>query len=317
MEEQVVPRYGLPFTTIVAAKLDMEQLWRNWSVPFVLPRAMLQSASILRRFRPQVVLGTGGYVSAPLILVAATRRIPVVLQEQNYVPGRATRALSRFARVVATAYPETGRHLRARSVVTGTPVRQEFTSRRVDFPDRPHRLLILGGSQGAHRINQAVAAALSELVRSLGLDVEHQTGERDLPQMEAVKQGLAPAVTARYQPFAFADDLSRRVHEADIVLSRAGASAISEVSAVGIPMLLVPGPFAGGHQRMNAEPFAAAGAAILIPNEECDGPRLVREVASVVHDPERYRKMVDAMRSLGRPHAAEEVARLVTTVARD
>jgi UDP-N-acetylglucosamine--N-acetylmuramyl-(pentapeptide) pyrophosphoryl-undecaprenol N-acetylglucosamine transferase len=312
IEEQVVPRYGLPFETIVAAKLDMEQLWRNWSFPLIAPRAFWQASRIVSRFRPDVVLGTGGYVSAPMILAAATRRIPVVLQEQNLLPGRTTRLLSRLARVVATGYEESAPYLHARAVVTGTPVRQAFTRRRPDFPDRPRTLLILGGSQGAHRINQAIAGAAEELTGRLGLTVWHQTGERDLPQLESVKSQLG-AAAGSYLPFAFADDLAEKVRGADLVLSRAGAGTISEVSAVGIPMVLVPGPFAGGHQVLNAEPFVRAGAAVIIPNELCDAPRVVQEIAAIVDDPPRYRKMIDAMRTMGRPRAADEVVALLQT----
>jgi UDP-N-acetylglucosamine--N-acetylmuramyl-(pentapeptide) pyrophosphoryl-undecaprenol N-acetylglucosamine transferase len=307
MEEQVVPRYGIPMQTIVAAKLDMEKPWRNWSFPFVAPQALLQSAGIVRRFRPDVVLGTGGYVSAPVVLAAAAVRVPVVLQEQNAMPGRATRLLSRVARVVATSYPESAGHLHAKAVVTGTPVRSQFWQRREDFPVRPQRLLVLGGSQGAHRINEAVAAAVPELTGRLGLDVWHQTGEHDLRGLES----LGSSSGGRYHPFAFADDLAEKVYAADLVLSRAGAGSISEVSAAGIPMLLIPGPFAGGHQRLNAEPFERAGAARVIANEECNGPRLTREVAAIADDPAGYSKMVSAMRGLGRPRAAEEVAGLL------
>ncbi len=307
MEEQVVPRYGIPLQTIVAAKLDMEKPWRNWSVPFIAPRALYQSTRIIRRFRPDVVLGTGGYVSAPLVVVAAALRVPVVLQEQNALPGRATRLLSRFARVVATAYPESARHLHAKAVVTGTPVRVEFWKRREGFPARPQRLLILGGSQGAHRINEAVAAALPDLTGRMSLEVWHQTGDSDFRWLES----LGSSSGGRYHPFAFADDLAEKVYASDLVLSRAGAGSISEVSAAGIPMLLVPGPFAGGHQRLNAQPFERAGAARVIANEDCDGPRLVREIASIADDEAGYSKMVIAMRGLGRPRAAEEVAGLL------
>src|SRR5439155_368574 len=132
IEERVVGHYGVPLQTIVAAKLDLENLWRNWPVPFVLPRALIQSARIVRRFRPDVVLGTGGYVSAPIVLTAAAFRVPVVLQEQNALPGRTTKLLSRVARVVATAYPASARYLHAKAVVTGTPVRKEFWQRRGD-----------------------------------------------------------------------------------------------------------------------------------------------------------------------------------------
>ena len=316
IEQQIVPRYGLRFKTIVAAKLDMEQLWRNWSVPFVAPRALVQALVIVRGFRPDVVLGTGGYVSAPLILAAAAMRIPSVLQEQNYLPGRTTRVLSRVARVVATGYAESARYLHARCVVTGTPVRAEFANRRLDFPARPRQLLVLGGSQGAHRINQAIAAGLPGLVGDLRLEVWHQTGQREFAEMQAVKARLDRAHTDRYHPFAFVDDLAARVYAADLVLSRAGASAISEVSAVGIPMVLVPGPFAGGHQRLNAEPFARAGASAVLSNDDCDGPHVVRVVSEIVNDGARYSKMVGAMGSLGRPHAADDVVGLLQAMAR-
>src|SRR6202162_607597 len=311
MEEQVVPRYGIPMQTIVAAKLDMENPCRISWFPFGAPQALLQAPGIVRRFRPDVVLGTGGYVSAPVVLAAAAVRVPVVLQEQNAMPGRATRLLSRVARVVATAYPESAGHLHAKAVVTGTPVRSEFWKRREDFPVRPQRLLVLGGSQGAHRINEAVAAAVPELTGRLGLDVWHQTGEHDLRGLES----LGSSSGGRYHPFAFADDLAEKVYAADLVLSRAGAGSISEVSAAGSPMLLIPGPFAGGHQRLNAEPFARAGAARVIANEECDGPRLTREIAATAADPAGYSKMVIAMRGLGRPRAAEEVAGLLQAAA--
>ena len=314
IEEQIVPRYGLPFKTIVAPKLDMEQLWRNWSVPLVAPRALWQGSRIVGEFRPDVVLGTGGYVSAPVIMAAAARRIPIVLQEQNLLPGRTTRWLSRLARVVATGYEESARYLHARCVVTGTPVRKEFTIRREAFPPRPRRLLILGGSQGAHRINTAVASIVSALTRQLELMVWHQTGERDLPEMEAVRAQLAETAEA-YRPFAFVDDLAEQVMAADLVLSRAGASAISEVSAVGIPMLLVPGPFAGGHQRLNAEPLARAGAAVIIPDDSVLHHGILQQVTNIVEDQVRYRGMVDAMRALGRPHAADDVVGLLQRVA--
>ena len=314
IEERIVPRYGLPFRTIVAPKLDMEQLWRNWSVPLVAPRALWQGLRIVGAFHPDVLLGTGGYVSAPVILAAAARRIPIVLQEQNLLPGRTTRWLSRLARVVATGYEESGRYLHARSVVTGTPVRKEFTVRREAFPARPRQLLILGGSQGAHRINQAVARLAAALTTQLGLTVWHQTGERDLAEMEAVRGQLGSAA-GDYRPFAFAEDLAERVLAADLVLSRAGASAISEVSAVGIPMLLVPGPFAGGHQRLNAEPLARAGAAVIIPDDNALSQGIFQQVSNIVEDQARYRGMVDAMRALGRPHAADDVVGLLQSVA--
>jgi UDP-N-acetylglucosamine--N-acetylmuramyl-(pentapeptide) pyrophosphoryl-undecaprenol N-acetylglucosamine transferase len=316
MEETIVPSYGIRLRSVVAAKLDMEDLWRNWPVPFVIPWALFQSARIVHEFRPDVVLGTGGYVSAPVIIAAASFRVPIVLQEQNYLPGRATRLLSRFARVVATTYPESAHYLKARAVVTGTPVRTDFWRRRTEFPPRPRVLLVLGGSQGAHRINESVAQALPDIIGRLGLEVWHQTGERDAEKLRALVPTLEGSARERYHPFPFSDDLAQLVHAADLVLGRAGAGTISEVSAVGIPMLLVPGSFGGGHQRLNVGPFERVGAATVIPDEEFNGPRLIRELTSITDDPVRYRKMVEAMRELGRPYAAEEVVRLIEAAAR-
>jgi UDP-N-acetylglucosamine--N-acetylmuramyl-(pentapeptide) pyrophosphoryl-undecaprenol N-acetylglucosamine transferase len=315
MEAEVVARYGIPLQTIVAAKLDMEQRWRNWTVAFVVPRALYQAQGIIRRFKPDVVLGTGGYVSAPLILAAATMRVPIVLQEQNYLPGRTTRLLARLARVVATAYPESATYLHARTVVTGTPVRIDFWRRRTDFPPGPHTLLVLGGSQGAHRINEAVLAAVPDLVNGVGLEVWHQTGDRDAAWLAAEQAKLDASVRDRYHPFGFAHDLPERIYRADLVLSRAGAATLAEVSAAGIPMVLVPGPFAGGHQALNAAPYERAGAAAIISDADCTGPRLTDAIRAIATDHDRYAAMVTAMRSLGRPYAAEEVVTLLDEVA--
>jgi UDP-N-acetylglucosamine--N-acetylmuramyl-(pentapeptide) pyrophosphoryl-undecaprenol N-acetylglucosamine transferase len=316
IEAKTVAGYGMTFAAIPAAPLYTEQVWRNWKLPFVLGAAFWQSWRLIDRFKPDVVVGTGGYVSVPLITMAGLARVPIVLQEQNLVPGRATRLLSRFAKQVATAYPESSRYLRASTLVTGTPVRTEFWRRREDFPARPRAILVLGGSQGAHRLNQAVAAALPSLLARPELTIAHQTGAREIDTMRSVKATLPALISGRYEPFAFANDLADRIRDADLVVSRAGASTLSEVSAIGIPMVLIPYPFAGGHQRLNVAPYESAGAAIVIPDEEADGARLLSIIASLIDDPARYRKMVEAMRGLGRPYAAEEVVRIIEEEAR-
>jgi UDP-N-acetylglucosamine--N-acetylmuramyl-(pentapeptide) pyrophosphoryl-undecaprenol N-acetylglucosamine transferase len=316
IEATTVAAYGMRFAPIPAAPLYTEQLWRNWGLPLVLGAALWQSWRLIERFKPDVVFGTGGYVSVPLITAAGLGRLPVVLQEQNLMPGRATRVLARFAKQVATAYPASSQYLKASTVVTGTPVRTEFWRRKENFPPRPQSILVLGGSQGAHRVNQAVADALPSLLERPGVAIAHQTGVREIDAMQSVKAALPAPLAARYTPFAFANDLADRIRAADLVVSRAGASTLSEVSAIGIPMILIPYPFAGGHQRLNVAPYESAGAAIVIPDEEAEGARLLREVSSVIDDPVRYRKMIEAMRGLGRPYAAEEVARMIEEVAR-
>jgi len=316
IEATTIASYGMRFAAIPASPLYTEQVWRNWTLPAVLAAALWQSWRLIDRFKPDVVFGTGGYVSVPLITAAGLARLPIVLQEQNLMPGRATRMLARFAKQVATAYPESSRFLPTSTIVTGTPVRTAFWRRKENFPSQPRTILILGGSQGAHRINQAVAEVLPMLLERPDLVIVHQTGEREIDSLRSVRASLPAQVAGRYEPFAFASDLADRIRAADLVVSRAGASTLSEVSAIGIPMLLIPYPYAGGHQRLNAGPYQSAGAAIVIPDDEADGRRLLREVTAVVDDPVRYRKMVEAMRGLGRPYAAEEVARLVESAAR-
>ena len=316
IEARTVASYGMRFAAIPAAPLYTQELWRNWKLPPVLGVALWQSWRLIDRFKPDAVFGTGGYVSVPLIAAAGLARVPVVLQEQNLMPGRATRVLSRFARRVAIAYPESARYLHASTVVTGTPVRTEFWRQKENFASLPRSILVLGGSQGAHRINQAVADALPSLLQRPDLTIVHQTGEREIGTMQSLKASLPAPGADRYQPFAFASDLADRIRAADLVVSRAGASTLSEVSAIGIPMVLIPYPYAGGHQRLNVAPYEAAEAAIVIPDDQADGGRLLRELTSIIDDPVRYRKMVEAMQGLGRPYAAEEVARLIESVAR-
>jgi UDP-N-acetylglucosamine--N-acetylmuramyl-(pentapeptide) pyrophosphoryl-undecaprenol N-acetylglucosamine transferase len=161
-----------------------------------------------------------------------------------------------------------------------------------------------------------VADALPSLLERPDLAIIHQTGEREIDIMQSVKAALPAPVSGRYEPFAFANDLADRIRAADLVVSRAGAGTLSEVSAIGVPMVLIPYPFAGGHQRLNVAPYESAGAAVVIPDEEADGGRLAGVVRSIVDDPAEYRKMVEAMRGLGRPYAAEEVVRLIEQVAR-
>jgi UDP-N-acetylglucosamine:LPS N-acetylglucosamine transferase len=154
------------------------------------------------------------------------------------------------------------------------------------------------------------------MVGKLGLEVWHQTGERDADEMRGLTAKLEGPVRERYHPFSFSADLAQLVYAADLIVGRAGAGTISEVSAAGIPMVLVPGRFGGGHQQLNVGPYEHAGAATVIPDAELNGARLLTELTSIVDDPARYRKMVEAMRGLGRPYAAEEVVRLLQEAAR-
>jgi len=322
MEEEIVPAHGVAMAPISMRGVQ-EEIWRNLPLVYALPASMLQAMRTVGRFKPDAVLGTGGYVTAPVGAAAALRGVPLVLQEQNVVPGRTTRTLARRAALVCTAFAETATHLRGTRVEhTGTPLRPEFTAagrvaraRGAGGPVELRRLVVIGGSQGAHRINRAVAEGVKSLLELPGLSVHHVCGTRDVNDLRAMRSGLDGADQARYTVEAFTEAVVDLLVDADLVVSRAGGSAIAETTALGNPLILVPYPHAGAHQRFNAEPVVAAGAALAVPDEELSGVRLVAEVTRLARDPQALGAMREASLGFGRPDAATDVATRVLEVA--
>jgi UDP-N-acetylglucosamine--N-acetylmuramyl-(pentapeptide) pyrophosphoryl-undecaprenol N-acetylglucosamine transferase len=321
MEEGIVPAQGIAMEPIDMRGVQ-EEMWRNLPLAYALPASVVRVHGLIGRFKPDVVLGTGGYITAPVGVAALLRRVPLVLQEQNAVPGRTTRTLAPRARLVCTAFAETTRYLpRARTVHTGTPLRPEFAEagkrarQAATAGERAlRRLVVIGGSQGAHRINTAVAEGIKALLELPGLTVHHQCGKLDIDDLQAMRRGLPAEVRDRYTVEAFNERMLDMLADADLVVSRAGGSAIAEVTALGIPLVLVPYPFAGAHQRFNAEPVVRAGAGVLVPDEELSGVRLVAEVTRCARDPRVLADMRRASLEFGRPAAAAAVARQVLEV---
>ena len=283
-----------------------------------LPLSTLEARRLLASMQPDVVVGAGGYVCLPVVAAAQLQRIPAVLLEQNAFPGRTTRLLARRARAVATSFEETRRHLPgARTVVTGNPIRRDVRELAVAaVGERCTRILVSGGSQGARRINEAIAGCIESLLRAdAALTVTHQCGARDAAMMAEVATRLPDDVRGRYLVHPFFDDIAQRLSRADLVVMRAGGSSLAEVSALGRPMILVPYPHAGGHQAHNARPFVQRGAAILIRDEDCSAEMVRRHILSIVTDSDRWRAMAAASRALGMPDAADRVVALIKRVA--
>ena len=308
-EERLVPAAGFDLETVNIRGLDRDAMWKNAALPALLPLALRRGLRIVDRFRPDAVLGMGGYAMAPAVWAAARRRIPYVLHEKDVRPGLATRMFARGAAAVCTTLPGTEARLAGvRSVLTGVPLRAGFERRQPSVP--PRRLLVTGGSQGARRLNQAVWSALEALLERFE-EVIHLAGR----QGEAEVDRLRPAYP-RYRGFAFHEDMRGLMAEADLVVSRAGVGTIGELTAVGLPMILVPGTFGGRHQELNADAVATAGAAVAVPDAEFTADRLLRELDALAAEPERLRAMAAASAALGRPDAAERVLRVVEEVAR-
>jgi UDP-N-acetylglucosamine--N-acetylmuramyl-(pentapeptide) pyrophosphoryl-undecaprenol N-acetylglucosamine transferase len=242
-----------------------------------------------------------------VVLAAAIRRVPTLVLEQNAVPGLTNRLLSPWVRAAAVTYEQTLSFFGRRGFVAGNPVRPEFfhaSKFEVRTSNLP-RVLILGGSQGAHAINVAMVAAAPQLVRrSADVALVHQTGERDVA---AVREGYRGAgIAARAEPFL--DPVAREMAEADVVICRAGATTLAELAALGRPAVLVPFPAAtDDHQQRNAEVLEQAGAAVLMSERDLTPDRLAAVTAELLADPRRRARMADAMRRFARPDAAARI----------
>ena len=304
-EERLVPEAGFDLETINVRGLDRDALWKNIALPVVAPAALRSGLRIVERFRPDVVLGMGGYVMAPAVAAARLKRIPYVLHEKDVRPGLATRFFAGGAAVVCTTLPGTEARLRTKRVeLTGVPLREGFQPRTPNVP--PRRLLITGGSQGARHINEAVWGALDELLRRFA-EVVHVAGKQGA---DGVRSHARPG----YRGLEFTGDMPQLMAQADVVVSRAGVGTIAEISAVGLPMVLVPGTFGGGHQEENANAMVDAGAAVRIGDADLDPESLVAALDSLT--PDRLRAMAKASAASGRHDAAKRVMAVLREVVR-
>jgi UDP-N-acetylglucosamine--N-acetylmuramyl-(pentapeptide) pyrophosphoryl-undecaprenol N-acetylglucosamine transferase len=264
-------------------------------------RGVWKARGLLRRHRAQLVVGMGGYASVPAVAGAISLGVPTVLLEADSTPGRANRLMGRFARVVFVQFEAAIAHFPAgKAERVGFPVRP-LPAHRERAAGDGLRILVTGGSQGAHSLNEAICAALPEIAK-LGLRVTHQTGEADVERVRSAY--TAAALEARVEPFF--DDMPECLASSDLVLARSGSS-VAEFCAVGLPQILVPYPHAAGdHQRQNARELERAGAAVLIDDAEL-GARLVPELQGLVSDDARRERMGRAARAWATPDAAERI----------
>ena len=293
-EERLVPAAGLDLQTVRIRGLDRDAPWKNLALPYMAPAALLAARRIVDRFRPDVVLGMGGYVMAPAVAAARLGHIPYVLHEKDVRPGLATRFFARGAAAICTTLPGTEKRLRG-SIRTGVPLREGFRPRTPDVP--PRRLLITGGSQGARRLNQATWSALDKLVAKFA-EVIHVAGTQGA-------EGVSRYARERYTGMTYADDMPSLMARADLIVSRAGVSTIAEATAVGLPMVLVPGTFGGGHQEENARAMVEAGAAVRIADDDLTADSLLEAIEGL--DDDRLRAMARASAAAGIRDAARRV----------
>ena len=312
IENRLVPAAGFQLRLVHVGALKNVSLGTRLKTFLDLPRAVAASLEILSETKPDVVIGVGGYASGPAMLAAIIKGIPTVAFEPNFVPGLANRLVARFVKAAAVHFEETGRYFR-RCEVTGVPVRAAFFKCATKPSASSPVLLVVGGSQGAHAINQVVMESASELlVRVPGLRIIHQTGERDYNDAQAAYAKLRNAVEVH----RFIDDMPSRFAEASLLICRSGASTVAEVAAAGKPAIFVPLPTAADdHQRRNAEALAKVGAAVVLEQGKLTRQTLIETVSSLLNDPARIDSMGQAALRMAHPNAAREIASMAARVA--
>jgi UDP-N-acetylglucosamine--N-acetylmuramyl-(pentapeptide) pyrophosphoryl-undecaprenol N-acetylglucosamine transferase len=307
METKLVPERGYELELVRVLPLRggglsgaIQGAWRALG-------SISESRSLLRRRAPRAVLSIGGYAAGPISLAARLGRIPLALIEPNSVMGLANRLTVPFVQRAYVAFAETeARFGKNVALATGVPIRGGFEPREYRRNTSHLSVLVIGGSQGAKSLNETVPAALVRL--GVPLVVTHQCGEAHVDAVRAAYARLAP----RFSPniVSFIEDMPGAIAAADLVVSRAGASAVSEIAAVGRPALFVPYPYAAGdHQRRNAESLARQGAAVCVVHAEATAERIAAEIERLSSEPGRLERMADRARAWGRPHAASVIAK--------
>jgi UDP-N-acetylglucosamine--N-acetylmuramyl-(pentapeptide) pyrophosphoryl-undecaprenol N-acetylglucosamine transferase len=309
LETRLVPEAGFSLELIRVGQLKGVSLATRARTLFDLPLGVMRCVELLRSFRPDVVIGVGGYASGPAMMAAILLRIPTLAFEPNAVPGLANRLVGKWVNAAAVNFEETKRFFRNASV-TGTPVRPEFFSVAKTVPGK--RLLVFGASQGARVFNELVPKIMQRLLDAFPeLDVVHQTGARHGESTLETYKRLGVGFE-RLMVTPYLDDMPKQFGDADLILCRSGASSVAELAAAGKAAVLVPFPLAADdHQRKNADAFVAAGAAELIVEPELNEERLLGAVRELLDDDGRRAEMGRRARGLAHPEAVREIGLMV------
>ncbi|MGV7219954.1 MAG: undecaprenyldiphospho-muramoylpentapeptide beta-N-acetylglucosaminyltransferase [Nitrospinales bacterium] len=319
IESKVLPKEGFKLKTILSGGLLGKKgasRWISWSK---LPVGVAQSMAFLIKKRPNLVVGVGGYVSGPLVFSAWVLRIPILIHEQNSVPGVTNRLLGKIADKVAISFGMSKKYFPEEKVTeTGNMIREEMTQPReeqIKVSSDKIRVLILGGSQGAHSINMAMLEALDKLSHVKDqIEIVHQTGEKDevLAQKSYEEKGFAA------EAHAFIDDIGEQYQKASLVICRAGATTLAEVTACGKVSVLIPFPYAAhNHQEHNARAVEAENAGEVILDKDINGDVIAESILEAMNNPEKMKEMEDNSYRLGKREATEEVMQLCLDLMND
>ncbi|MGH9522416.1 MAG: undecaprenyldiphospho-muramoylpentapeptide beta-N-acetylglucosaminyltransferase [Terriglobales bacterium] len=313
IENRLVPAAGYSLKLIEVGALNRVSLATRAKTMIALPMAVLQARRLLRDFRPDVVIGVGGYASGPVMLAATLGGFPTVVFEPNVVPGFANRVVAKRVDAAAVHFQETCKFFR-HCEVTVVPVRAEFFQIQPKSDAAP-TLLLFGGSQGAKALNRALTAAAPELIKRIpGLHIIHQTGQAEFDPCRAEYDRAG--IDAEVSPFI--DHMADAFARADLLICRSGASTVAEVAAAGKPAVFVPLPTAADdHQKHNAEAFAHRNAGVLLEQKDLTPDSLAETVAGLFADRDRLLRMGQSARQFAHPDAAAKIAELAKNVIRN
>ncbi len=307
IESRILPKEGYKLETIPAGGVIRKNMMSKLASLLKIAGGFIKSFFILRRFKPDVVIGVGGYASAPMLSAAAMLRFPTMIMEQNLYPGTANRFLSRIVDRVVVAFEGSEKFFNRKVDVLGNPVRKGINECKYSN-GRTFTVFIFGGSQGSHAINQAVMESLEYFqVESGQIRFLHQTGEQDYAWVdESYKKA---GMNAEVAPYVY--NIIDMYGKADIVICRAGATTIAEITASGRPAILVPYPYAAhDHQRTNAEYMQAMGSAEVIPEKDLSGKILADKIKYFMYNRDRLREMAEKSSGLFRQNSAHDIVRL-------
>lgn len=317
LDRDSLARSGFSVKTIHSYGFKGKNLWELAKAMLVLPLSLLESCYHILKFNPHVVMGVGGYVTGPVITAAWLLRRPTLIHEQNSVPGLANRKLGRLVNRICLSLPQSEKYFSAgKTVLTGNPVRRTIieAGRNKRSGEGRRTLLILGGSQGAQAINEMIVEALRGGIETFSsLRVIHQTGRDDEEMVREAYEEMG----IEHQVSAFFTDMAELYRQADLIVSRAGATTLAEIAVVGTPAVLIPYPYAAdNHQEKNGAWYVESGAALMFVQRDLTPQRLAEEILRIINDQARLDAMSEAMKKLGIVNAAERIVDICQELAR-
>jgi UDP-N-acetylglucosamine--N-acetylmuramyl-(pentapeptide) pyrophosphoryl-undecaprenol N-acetylglucosamine transferase len=316
LETRIVPENGFQLSLINSAGLKNVGLAGKLKGVAVLPKSFAEARRLIKEFKPDVVVGAGGYVSGPVLMMASLMRFPTLVMDSNALPGFTNRRLAMFVDKAALTFEEALPFFGKKGVVTGNPVRKEFFEIDPPESDDKVRLLIFGGSQGAQAINTAVIDALPKIsVGDVTVEVTHQTGESEF---EKVREAYTRTGWERADVRRYISDMVSQFAKSDLIICRAGATTCAELAAAGKASIMIPLPTAADdHQRKNAEAMQRAGASRMILQKDLNGDVLAKEISELISSPDAITRMEVSAKAMARKDAAEATVNLIEELARN